>query len=314
MAGRHRPAPLFGALIAAAATLYAARPAAAPSPHRAATPPRPGWVRILANVWSELGRDRISVMAAGVAFYSFLALFPGMSALISLYGLVADPAAIWRQLAALSRILPHPALALVSVQLHALIVAPRARLGIGFLVSLLLALWSATSGVATLMQALTVTDDDQDPRGLVAFYAQAIALTLGLGAFGLSSLFVIAVVPMMIDHLPIDPAWRGAIALISWPILAGLAVVALGLIYRFAPARPMSRWRWLSAGTVAAALLWLIASAGFSVYVARIAAYSATYGSLGAVVVLLMWFYLGAYVTLAGAALNREIERSRARG
>src|SRR5579884_4540455 len=145
MADRPRAAPVFGALLAAAASLYAARDDARPPEPRAERPRRPGWGRILANTWNELDRDFISVMAAGVAFYSFLSIFPGMSALISLYGLVADPAVIARQVESLSGVLPQEALKLVSDQMHALIAAPPGKLGIGLIVSLLLTLWSATS-------------------------------------------------------------------------------------------------------------------------------------------------------------------------
>src|SRR5712691_1421494 len=143
------------------------------------------------------------IMAAGVAFYGLLSIFPGMSALISIYGLVADPAVIERQVAALSEILPQDVLKLLSDQLHGLIAAPTAKLGIGLIVSLALALWSATSGTGTLMQALTVAYEEEKPRGVIAFYFRAIALTIAIGTFGLVSLFLIAVVPTAIDWLPI---------------------------------------------------------------------------------------------------------------
>lgn len=199
MAVRTRPAPLFGALIAAAAALYATRHASEPPPRRPAAPPPPGWGRILANVWAELDRDHISVMAAGVAFYAFLSIFPGMSALISIYGLAADPGIIERQVAALSGVLPQAGLKLLSDQLHALIAAPPGKLGIGLAVSLLVALWSATSGTGTLMQALTVAYEEKAARGVIAFYGQAVALTIAVGAFALMSLFLIALVPAVVD-------------------------------------------------------------------------------------------------------------------
>ena len=296
---RRRAAPTAGTMAGAACSGgMAARSRSAPV----------GWGRILANTWSELGRDNVSVMAAGVAFFAFLSLFPAMSALISLYGLVADPKIIERQLNSLSYMLPKEALTLVSGQLHALIAAPSGALGIGFLVSLLLALWSATSGVSTLMQALTVAYEERERRGILAFYAEAIVLTIGIGAFGVVSLFLIAVVPAILDLLPIELGWAGA-ALFTWPVLAALTFVALALVYRFAPARRVPRWHWLRAGTIGAAVLWLLASAGFSFYVSRFASYDKTYGSLGAVAVLMIWFYLGAYITLAGAELNSEIDR-----
>jgi membrane protein len=236
-----------------------------------------------------------------------------MSALILIYGLVTDPAVIERQVAALSDVLPGEALKLVSDQLHNLVAAPSGKLGVGLLVSLALALWSATSGMGTLMQALTIAYEEKNDRGLIAFYVRALALTIAIGIFGLISLFLIAVVPAVIDWLPIPPVLRTTVALIRWPMLAGLVFLALALVYRFAPARQIPCWDWLSPGTVAAALLWLIGSAGFSFYVARFSSYDKTYGSLGAVVVLLMWLYVSAYIVLAGAELNSAIEKARRR-
>jgi membrane protein len=311
MVTRLRLLPLFGVLIVAAATFYAALHTPSQPERQVAALPRPGSGRIIADVWAGIDRDHIPVMAAGVAFYALLAIFPGMTALISSYGLVADPAVIERQVAALSEVLPQAALKLLSDQLHALIAAPTAKLGVGLIVSLALALWSATSGTGTLMQALTVAYQGKNTSGVIAFYLRAIALTIAIGIFGLVSLFLIAVVPVAIDWLPIPAMWRTSVALIRWPVLAGLVFVALGVVYRFAPARQTPRWHWLSPGTIAAALLWLIGSAGFSFYVARFGSYDKTYGALGAVVVLLMWLYVSAYIVLAGAELNSAVEKSR---
>jgi membrane protein len=275
---------------------------------------RPGWWTILRNFWAEIDRDHVSIMAAGIAFYALLSIFPGMSALISIYGLVADPAAIENQLNSLSGVLPQEALKLLSDQLHALVAAPRDKLGLGLVVSLLLALWSAISGTGALMQALTVAFEERENRGVLSFYGRAIALTLGVGLFALLSLFLIAVIPAVIGSLPISELWRDRVSLIRWPILAILAILAMCVLYRYAPARRNPCWHCFSAGTIGAAVLWLVGSAGFSFYVARFSSYDKTYGSLGAVVILLMWFYVTAYIILAGAELNSEIEKARARG
>jgi membrane protein len=274
---------------------------------------RPRWWTILTNFWAELDRDHVSIMAAGVAFYALLSIFPGMSALISIYGLVADPATIENQLNSLAGILPQEALKLLSDQLHALVAAPRDKLGLGLVVSLLLALWSSTSGTGAVMQALNVAFEEEERRGVLSFYGRAIALTLGIGLFALLSLFLIAVVPAIIDLLPLAELWRDRVSLIRWPLLAIFAIVALGVLYRYAPARQHPSWNCLSPGTIAAAVLWLVGSAGFSFYVARFSSYDKTYGSLGAVVILLMWFYVTAFIILAGAELNSEIEKARAR-
>jgi membrane protein len=316
MADQSRLAPIFGALIAATAVIYAAihRPSQAESPVAPPPPsamPRPGSAQILADVWADIDRDHVSIMAAGVAFYTMLSIFPGMSALISIYGLIADPTVIERQVAVLSEVLPQDVLRLLSDQLHSLVAAPPGTLGIGLIVSLALALWSATSGTGSLMLALTVAYEEKNTRGVFGFYLRAIALTIMIGIFGLVSLFLIAVVPAAIDWLPIPAVWRTGVALIRWPILAGLAFVALALVYRFAPARQTPHWHWLSPGTTAAAVLWLAGSAGFSFYVARFGSYEKTYGTLGAVVVLLMWLYVSAYIVLVGAELNSAVEKRR---
>ena len=297
MVARSRPEPISGALSAAASI------ARLPS----------GWGGILAKLWADLDRDNISVIAAGVAFYGLLAIFPGMSALISIYGLVADPVVIEGQVTALSGVLPQDALKLLSDQLHSLIAAPPAKLGLGLIVSLALALWSAMSGTGALMRALTVAYEEDDRRGVIGFYGRALALTVGIGGFGLVSLFLIAVVPASIELLPVPAVWRDVVGLIRWPVLAGIVVIALGLLYRFAPARQTPCWHLLDPGTIGAALLWLVGSAGFSFYVERFASYNKTYGSLGAVVVLLMWFYVSVYIVLAGAELNSAIEKARRR-
>ena len=310
---RPRTAPVFGALIAAAFALYGATQSGHPAAREKPAPARVGWGRILANTWAELNRDHISVMAAGVAFYGLLSLFPGMSALISVYGLLADPSVIQTDLNALAGILPQEALKLVADQLQGLIANPPGKLGVGLVISLLLTLWSAMSGASTVMQALTVAYEETDDRGVLAFYGQALALTVAGIVFAVLSLFLVAVVPAIIDRLPVPADWRNAFGLVRWPLLAGLVLLALALVYRFAPARRNPCWLWFGPGTLAATLLWLLGSAGFSFYVTRFSSYDKTYGSLGAVVILLMWFYVGAYIVLAGAELNSEYERARQR-
>ena len=168
------------------------------------------------------------------------------------------------------------------------------------------------SGTGTLMQALTVAYEEQDTRGILAYYAESAALTIGIAVFGLLSLFLVAIVPAILEWLPFPKGWRDLIGLVRWPILVVLLMLALGAIYRFAPARQNPCWHLFSAGTIVAAALWLAGSAGFSYYVASFSSYDKTYGSLGTVVVLLMWLYLGSFIVLVGAELNSEIEQARA--
>ena len=265
------------------------------------------WRNRLARVWRALGQDNISIMAAGIAYYAMLSIFPGMSALVLAYGLVADPLTIAHHVAALTDVLPAEALKLLADQLNALISAPTEKLGIGLIVSMLIALWSSTSAMSAMMNALTVAYEGKEERGLLHFYGLSIALTIGGAVFLLLALVLIAGVPAAVTQLALPPIWQNTLTLIRFPILAALAVLGLGALYRLAPNRRRPGWDFVRAGTIFASLLWLAGSAAFSFYASHFGSYDRTYGSLGAVAVLLVWLYATAYIVLAGAELNGAI-------
>jgi membrane protein len=269
------------------------------------------WVR-LGRLWADMTRDNISIMAAGIAYYAMLSIFPGMSALVLSYGLVADPLSIEQHVTALSGVLPSEALKLLSDQLHALLSAPPEKLGIGLVISVLIALWSATSGTSAIMNALTIAYDGKEDRGVLHFYGLAIALTIAGTLFSLVALLLIAGVPAAATHLPLTPFGQQMLPEIRWPLLALLAFVWLGTLYRVAPNRARPAWDFLRAGTIIASLLWLAGSAAFSFYTSHFGSYDRTYGSVGAVAIMLVWLYATAYITLAGAELNGEILRGEA--
>jgi membrane protein len=275
------------------------------------TPPgwRSIWWRRLRRVWRALARDNISIMAAGAAYYSMLSIFPAMSALVLSYGLIADPITIEHHIDALSGLLPAEALKLISDQLHALVTAPATKLGVGLVVSVLFALWSATSASSAMMNALTVAYDGREKRGILHFYGLAVALTVGLVLFAVIALLLIAGVPALSEMSEPTP-WGDIVPQLRWPPLALLVVLGLGTVYRIAPGRDRPTWDFLRVGTIAASLFWLAGSAAFSFYASHFGSYDRTYGSLGAVAVLLIWLYVTAYVILAGAELNREIGQS----
>lgn len=268
------------------------------------------WWPRLYRVWRNLGRDNISIMAAGIAYYAMLSIFPGMSALVFAYGLVADPLAIEDHVSGLAGVLPGEALQLLADQLHALVSAPVEKLGAGLVVSALVALWSATSGTSAIMNALTIAYDGKEDRGIVHFYALAFGLTVAGAVFSLLALALIAGVPAAAAHLPLSPFWHDHLPQLRWPMLAILAFVWLATLYRLAPNRERPAWDFLRAGTIAASLLWLAGSAGFSFCAAYFGSFDRTYGSLGAVALMLVWLYVTAYITLAGAELNGELQRS----
>jgi membrane protein len=268
----------------------------------------PRWLTILVAARRRMGKDNLSVLAAGVAFQAFFSLFPTLTAAVSLYGLAADPGMVERQIGAIQGVLPPEAVKLIAAWLQALVQGPATRFGIGLVVSLLLALWSMWSATAMLMTAVTICYGEEEKRGFVAFNLRALALGAGLAVFGVAALALVAVLPAAFALLG-SGAWGDALGLVRWPILAAIVILALAVIYRYAPDRAAPKWQWISCGTVAAAALWILGSIAFTTYVSKVGSYDRTYGSLGAVIILLLWFYLTAYVTLAGAELNAELER-----
>jgi membrane protein len=268
---------------------------------------RKTWWRRLSRIWQALARDNISIMAAGAAYYSMLSIFPAMSALVLTYGLIADPMTIEYHIDVLAGVLPAEALKLVADQLHALVTAPSSKLGIGLILSVLFALWTAVSATTAMMNALTVAYRGQERRGLLRFYGIAIALTIGFTLFSLAALVLIAGVPAVMTEIPEPLPWDALVPQLRWPLLALMVLLWLGTFYRFAPSRARPTWDFLRAGTIFASLLWLAGSAAFSFYASRFGSYDRTYGSLGAVAILMVWLYVTAYVILAGAELNREI-------
>ncbi|HEX7043210.1 MAG TPA: YihY/virulence factor BrkB family protein [Burkholderiales bacterium] len=277
----------------------------------AATPsaiPARGWKDILLRVKDQLGADNISIVAAGVAFYLFLALFPAVAALVSVVGLVVNPGEIERYVAAAGEVMPPEALAIVASQVQQLASASSRTLGLSLVVSVALALWSATAGTKSLMAALNIAYGEEERRGYLRYYATAILLTLGAIAFAVLALALVAVLPALLALLPVPQIVRTALGLVRWVILAGAFVLGLAVVYRFAPDRTQPQWRWVSWGAAAATALWLLGSALFSLYVANFGDYNKTYGALAAIVILLTWIYLTAFVVLLGAELNAEME------
>jgi membrane protein len=270
-----------------------------------------GWRDILKRLVEDIGRDNVSLMAAGIAFYGLLSLAPAFTALVALYGLIANPAAVQAQVAALSGIVPAEARQLIATQLTAIVQAHPTSLGAGFVVSLVFALWSANYATSALMSALNVAYGEEEKRGLLGYYGTAMVLTVCAVIFGILSLLLVAIVPAVRAYLPAE--LRGLVTIARWPVLMVLFGTALGVIYRYAPSRNAPRWRWVSWGAAAATVLWIAGSLLFSLYVGEFATYNRTYGSLGAVVILLMWLWLSAYAALLGAELDAEMEHQTAR-
>jgi membrane protein len=266
-----------------------------------------GWA-LLAATWRRMSKDSLSILAAGIAFQTFFSLFPTLTAVVSLYGLVADRGTVERQIEAVQGVLPPEAVKLIAGWLHALVQGPTVRFGIGLIVSVALAQWSMWSATGMLMTAVNICYGEEPRRGFLSFNLHALALGAGLAFFGILALALIALLPVALALLPVSGAWLYVIGLVRWPVLAGVIIAVLGIVYRYAPDRAEVRWQWISWGAVAATALWIVGSIAFTAYVSEVGSYDRTYGSLGAVIILLLWFYMTAYVILAGAELNAEIE------
>jgi membrane protein len=259
-------------------------------------------------VWDRIGKDNVSLIAAGVAFYGLLAIFPAITAFVSLYGLLADPSEVQQQIQMLGRVIPSDALGLIGDQLRSVASAGTNRLGLSAVISLLIALWSAGAGVRALMTALNIIYREDEKRSFIRFYLVAFAFTPGLIGAAVLSLLVVVALPVVMQFLPLGGLAQVVITGLTWLILAAVVMFGLGVLYRYCPSREPAKGRWVSWGAAAATVLWLLASFLFSLYAANFANYSATYGTLSAVIALLMWFWISAFVVLLGGELNAEME------
>lgn len=276
--------------------------------------PARGWKDVLLRVRDEIGRDNLSIVAAGVAFYSLFAIFPAISAFVTVYGLVTDPAEIERQLAPLRDFVPGEAFGILEQQTHAVASKATGTLSLGLVFSLALAIWSATKGTNSLFTALNIAYEEREKRGFVSLTAWSLAFTIGGILFVLISLLIVAAVPVALAIFgSTGTTVELALLVLRWVVMAMLMMAALGLLYRYGPSRATAQLQWVSPGAIAATILWLLGSVGFSLYVRNFGSYDKTFGSLGAVVVMLMWFYISAYVVCLGAELNAELERQTRR-
>jgi len=275
--------------------------------------PKPGWRDILKRVQQDLSANNVGLISAGVAFYALLALFPALGALVMLYGILADPTNVAHLLDMMGAFIPKEAADIIGQQLASLTAKPPSGLGIAGLVGLALALWSARQGITSLMTALNVAYEERERRSYVQQTLVALGLTLTLILEVIAALFLIAALPAVLGLLPIGPMGKLLGDILRWPLLALLAIFGLAVVYRYGPSRDHPKWRWVSPGAAAAMILWLAASALFGLYVGTIGSYDKTYGSLGGVIVLLMWFYISTYIVLLGAELNAEMEHQTAR-
>ena len=275
--------------------------------------PWAGWKDILWRTYVRTGEDRLLATAAGVVFFGLLAVFPAVTALVSCYGLFAKPSTIGANLQTLALMLPEGSFQIVQDQITRVLDKGDTALGATFLFGLALALWSANAGVKAVIDALNVVYEEREKRGFVRLNLLSLAFTTGGLAALLLMVGAVVALPLALDHLGLKPESQIIVAWARWPLLFVVLVAALGILYRFGPSRRQARWQWLSVGAVSAAVLWIAGSALLSLYLSNFANYSATYGSLGAAIGLMMWMWMSAIIVLCGAELNSEIEHQTAR-
>jgi membrane protein len=275
--------------------------------------PLRGWKDVLWRVYSEMLVDRVSLIAAGATYYIVLALFPGMGVLVSIYGLLSDPSDIAKQMEFLRDVLPPGGYDLLLPQLHALARKGQSQLSFAFLTSLLLALWSATSGVKALFEAMNVAYGEAEKRSFFRLNLEALGFTLGAVGILITLITVVGLVPALLEHLYLGSASEMAAKFLRWPVVLLLTAGATAILYRYGPSREPAKIRWLSWGVGFSTIAWALTTILFSIYLLNFSSYDATYGALGALIGFMVWIWLSISILIVGAELNAELEHQTAR-
>ena len=277
--------------------------------------PSGGWWAALKRAWAETNDDNISIIAAGVAFYGFLAMVPLMGAIVLSYGLIADPATVVSQAGQLTRLMPAEAAKLIGEQLLNVVKASGSKTGFGLLIALGLALYGAMQGARAIITALNVAYEAHERRSFVKLTLLALTMTAVAVVVAIVAIVAIAALGALDRVIAAAPGFVIFLGkALPYILLLAIGAAAAATLYRYGPDRDEQRWTWLTPGSAVATGIWAIATLGFAIYVANFGNYNATYGSLGAVVVLLTWLYLSAYSLLFGAELNSELERQAEEG
>jgi membrane protein len=275
--------------------------------------PAKGWWQITRRGLKEFSNDNMSLIAAGVAFYAFLSIVPTLIAAMLIYGLVTTPAEVQQQVNSFSSALPQEAQTLLQKQMTDLAAASKSGLSVGVIISLLLALWSASSGTGNLIAAVNIAYDEKETRNFVKKRGLALVLTIGAILFFAIAASLIAVFPAVANAIGLGGFVRAGFEALRWVVLLLVIAIALAVLYKVAPNRDDAKVRWVSVGAVVATVVWILASLGFSLYVNNFGSYGKTYGSLAGVVVLLLWLWLSVVAVLLGAEVNAEAEKQTVR-
>jgi membrane protein len=276
--------------------------------------PLAGWKEIAGRTWRQTWIDNVGLVAAGVAFYGFLALIPLLGLIVMVYGLAAEPQTVVSNMRALTDILPNNVALFIGEQLLSAVETAKETKGLGILIALAFAFYGGSNGAGAIITALNIAYQEKEKRSLTRFYLIALLMTLLAVVFAILALAATAAIAYLEEFLP--EASSVTVAASKAAAYVALLFMAAGIaatLYRFAPSREDARWEWITPGSMFTAITWLLLTLAFGYYVTNVADYNATYGSLGAVIALLTWMYLSAYVFVIGAELNSEIEHQTAK-
>ncbi len=277
-----------------------------------AVPPR-GWWQVSKRVFVQFSAHRVMAVGAGIVFYTLLSVFPAVAALVSLYGLFADASTISTTLSGLAGVIPDGAVQIVHDQVSRLTEKGGGKLGLGFAISLVAAIWSANQGMKALFDGLNIVYDETEKRSFIRLTLITLCVTACALLFLLVALTGVVVLPIVLKFVGLSAGVQNAIELLRWPLLLVIIGFFLSMIYRIGPSRASAQWQWVSYGGAIAAVLWVIISAAFSYYVSHFGSYNKTYGSLGAVIGFMTWIWISAMVVLIGAEFNAELEHQTGR-
>jgi membrane protein len=286
--------------------------AVAGSAHSAPPPtelPAPGWLNVFKRIWHSFSEDRILALAAGVAFYGLLALFPAIGSIVALYGFVADPSTIAAHVDTLNGFLPEGGMEVLRTELTRVSASGRSTLSLAFLVGFAVSLWSANAGMKALFDTLNVVFKEEEKRGFFLLNAISLVFTVSAIVFGIFVLAATVVVPSILSFVGLGGLTETLFNLLRWPVLLVAIGLWLSVIYRFGPSRKVAEWHWITLGSASAAVLWLVSSILFSWYAGNFGSYNKTYGTLGAIVGFMVWMWISTIVVLLGAELDAKGER-----
>ena len=269
---------------------------------------RSGWRKVLKRVKERIKGDNIPIISAGVAFYAFMAIFPGIMALFSIYGLAIDAQSAQDQITRLATVMPEESISIIEGRIDKLMETSTSALGWGTLIGFLIALWSANRGIKSLFTGLDVAYRVENGRSFIKQNAITLVFTLGAIVVIMLSLTFIVLFPVLVNTIGLPETIESLLKWLRWPFLAIIIISAISVIYKYGPARETPGFQWVVLGATVATILWLIASWGFSVYVSNFGNFSEMYGSLSAVVIMLLWLFISSFIILLGGELNRATE------